>query len=223
MSTEHSSATTAPHPPRAWGAVVPAKRLSTAKSRLAELGDGVRRELVVAFLHDTLSAVLDSTRVRLVVVVTDDVTLARTAGELGAWAIPDGHGSDLNASLVQGAAEVARRLPGLGVLTTVADLPALRGGDLDEWLETAPAAGSALVADEAGSGTTVLRARQHEHFAPAFGWNSRAAHVATGARDLTGAAAPGLRRDVDTPADLGAASHLRLGERTRWVLTRHGL
>ena len=41
--------------------------------------------------------------------------------------------------------------------------------------------------------------------------------------DLTGPAAPGLRQDVDTPADLAAARQLGLGERTRWVLTRHRL
>jgi 2-phospho-L-lactate/phosphoenolpyruvate guanylyltransferase len=206
-----------------WGALVPAKRLHTAKSRLAALGEEVRRELVVAFLHDTVSAVLDSRLVRLVVVVTDDVTLARTADELGARPIPDGHGSDLNASLVQGAADVVRRVPGAGLLTTVADLPALRGADLDAWLETQPSARSALVADVAGTGTTMLRARRLDDFVPAFGPRSRAAHVAGGVRDLSDVARPGLRHDVDTPDDLLAARALGVGERTRWVLTRFAL
>jgi 2-phospho-L-lactate/phosphoenolpyruvate guanylyltransferase len=212
-----------PPPPVSWGALVPAKRLAVAKSRLAELGEQVRRELVVAFLHDTVSAVLDARLVRLVVVVTDDVTLARTAGDLGAWTIPDGHGSDLNASLVQGAAEVVRRAPGSGVVTTFADLPALQGTDLDAWLARAPQERCALFADVAGTGTTVLRARDLDAFSPSFGLRSRAAHVAGGARDLTDVAAPGLRHDVDTPADLAAVRSLGVGERTRWVLTRFGL
>jgi 2-phospho-L-lactate/phosphoenolpyruvate guanylyltransferase len=224
MSSQHSGGTDEPGTHRRWGAVVPAKRLSTAKSRLADLGDDIRRELVVAFLHDTVSGVLESARVRLVVVVTDDVTLARTADGLGAWPIPDGHGSDLNASLVEGVAEVERRRPGMGVVATLADLPGLRGADLDAWLDAEPTAASALVADEAGTGTTVLRARRRDRFRPAFGRGSRRAHVAAGVHDLTDAAALGLRRDVDTPADLiAAAAALRLGERTRWVLTRRGL
>lgn len=223
MSSQHSGVAGDSVRARSWGVVIPAKRVSTAKSRLAGLGDEVRRELVIAFLHDTVSAVLGSSRVRLVVVVTDDVTLAGTATGLGARAIPDGHGSDLNASLVEGAADVLRRAPGVGVLTTFADLPALTGDDLDAWLEVAPTTPAALVADVPGTGTTMLRATTAAVFVPAFGHGSRATHVAAGVHDLTDLAAPGLRRDVDTPDDLAAARGLGLGERTRWVLTRHRL
>lgn len=219
MSTHASSAPGV----ESWGAVIPAKRLASAKSRLAELGDEVRRELVVAFLHDTVSAVLECPPMRLVVVVTDDVALARTVTELGACPIPDGHSDDLNASLVQGAADVVRRVPGVGLLTICADLPALRAGDLEAWLGAEPAAHAALVADAAGTGTTVLRSLTRDSYVPAFGHASRAAHVADGAHDLTDRAAPTLRRDVDTPADLDAARTLGLGERSRWVLTRHRL
>jgi 2-phospho-L-lactate guanylyltransferase len=219
MSTPAEGATTR----RSWGAVIPAKRLAGAKSRLAELGDDVRRELVVAFLHDTVSTVLECRAVGLVVVVTDDVALARTATDLGAWPIPDGHSDDLNASLVQGAADALRRRPDVGLLTVCADLPALRADDLETWLAVKPEATAAVVADAAGTGTTVLRSVGRESYAPAFGPGSRAAHVAGGAHDLTDRAPQTLRRDVDTPADLAAARELGLGERTRWVLTRHGL
>ncbi len=208
---------------RSWGVVIPAKRLASAKSRLAELGDDVRRELVVAFLHDTVSAVLECRAVGLVVVVTDDVVLARTATELGAWSIPDGRSDDLNASLVQGAADVVRRRPGVGLLTACADLPALRAADLESWLAVQPEVGAAVVADAAGTGTTVLRSLRRDSYAPAFGPGSRAEHVARGAHDLTDRAPLTLRRDVDTPADLAAARALGFGERTRWVLTRHRL
>jgi 2-phospho-L-lactate guanylyltransferase len=208
---------------RRWGAVVPAKRLATAKSRLAELGDDVRRELVVAFLHDTVSAVLDTTLVQLVVVVTDDLTLARAADGLGAWSIPDGHGSDLNASLEQAAADVVRRAPELAVLATVADLPCLRPDHLDAWLGAGEDLVNALVADAGGTGTTVLRAQGPTSFVPSFGAGSRQAHVSRGVHDLTDVAAATLRQDVDVPVDLAAARALGLGERTRWVLTRHRL
>ena len=223
MSSPHSDVPGVSARVRSWGVVIPAKRIPAAKSRLAPLGDEVRRELVVAFLHDTVTAVLDARGVQLVVVVTDDVALAATATGLGAWAIPDGHGSDLNASLVEGAADVVRRARGVGVLTTFADLPALTGADLDAWLGVEPATPVALVADIQGHGTTMLRAATPEVFAPAFGPGSRAAHLARGAHDLTAPAAPGLRRDVDTPDDLTEARRLGIGERTRWVLTRHQL
>ena len=218
-----STPSTASRTGRSWGAVIPAKRLATAKSRLAELGEQVRRDLVQAFLHDTVSAVLECRLVRLVVVVTDDVVLAGTATDLGALAIPDGHSDDLNASLLQGAADVVRRVPGVGLLTTCADLPALRADDLEAWLTVMPAATAAIVSDADGTGTTVLRALSRESYSPSFGPRSREAHLSGGAVDLTAQAVRGLRRDVDTPADLAAARELGLGERTRWVLTRHRL
>ena len=209
-------------PRRAWGTVVPVKPLRSAKSRLATLGDPVRRDLVAAFLHDTLTAVLDARSVGSVVVVTDDVVLAESAATLGAQPIPDGH-TDLNASLVQGAAELLRRTPGVGVLASCADLPALTGPDLDAWLAVAGASPTAFVADAAGVGTTMLRAVAVAGFTPAFGAGSRAAHTRLGMRDLSEGAAPGLRHDVDTPQDLAALAGSALGERTRWVITRHRL
>ncbi len=209
-------------PPVTWGAVLPVKPLRTAKSRLGELGDDVRRDLVVAFLHDTLSAVIGAAATDSVVVVTDDVTLAETARRLGAWSITDGQ-TDLNASLVRGADEVLRRTPGSAVLASCADLPALRGSDLDAWLSVPCETSNAFVADAAGSGTTMLRSLALSGFTPAFGHGSRAAHERLGISDLSGAAAPGLRHDVDTPRDLAAVAGLRLGERTRWVLTKHRL
>lgn len=217
-SQQHSG-----HPPRSWGVVVPAKPLRVAKSRLGPLGEEVREHLVTAFLHDTVSALLDCDAVRLVVVVTDDVRLADVAAGLGAWCIPDGHGSDLNASLTQGAADVERRAPGVGVLASVADLPCLRPDDVAAWLQAEPDVGSALVADTAGAGTTMLRAASARALAPRFGPNSRAAHAALEVQDLTAAATPGMRLDVDTPADLAAARLLGVGQRTRWALTLHDL
>lgn len=205
-----------------WGAVVPVKPLRSAKSRLAELGDDVRRDLVAAFLHDTVSAILEARSVRAVLVVTDDVTLAEAARALGAWAIPDGD-SDLNATLAQGAAELVRRMPGAGVLAGCADLPALVGEELDAWLAVPSETPACFVADAVGVGTTMLRATDRRGFTPAFGRGSRAAHLGLGMHDLTASAAPGLRHDVDTPADLAAVAAMRLGERTRWVLTRHRL
>src|SRR5216683_6037924 len=49
---------------------------------------------------------------------------------------------------------------------------------------------------------------------PRFGVKSRAAHRGGGAAELLLTDVPGLRRDVDTPADLRSAARLGLGPRT---------
>jgi 2-phospho-L-lactate guanylyltransferase len=51
-------------------------------------------------------------------------------------------------------------------------------------------------------------------FRPAFGLASRARHAAGGAVELDLPGIPGLRRDVDTQADLVGAAGIGLGPRT---------
>lgn len=207
--------------PRRFGVVVPVKPPSVAKSRLSALGDDVRRELVTAFVADTVSAALDCSRVGAVLVVTDDVALARSLDDLGVPAIPDGHPGVLNEALRQGAAELVRRHPTLAPVALCADLPCLRTGDLDAVLGALPETGPAFVADAATVGTTLYAAPEWASFEPQFGPASRAAHLAGGATEI--AAAPSVRRDVDTPEDLAEAQRIGLGPRTSFTVTRYGL
>ena len=208
----------------AWAAVVPVKPFARAKSRLSTLGDEVRLDLVAAFAHDTVTALQDSCAVDLVLVVTDELALVRALVGTGVVTVPEGHGDDLNATLVQGAAEAVRRRPDLRPLAVCADLPALTGAVLDDFLGSLPGSGPAwFVADRTATGTTTYLARGLDDFAPRFGPGSAAAHRGDGAVDASGAAAPALRRDVDTPEDLAEAVTLGVGERTRWVVTRHRL
>jgi 2-phospho-L-lactate/phosphoenolpyruvate guanylyltransferase len=210
-------------PPERYGVVVPVKRLATAKSRLASLGDDVRRELVGAFVTDTVSALLDTSCVGRVLVVTDEVALARWLTGLGVAAIPDAFSDDLNATLAQGAAELLRRDPELRPAAVCADLPALRPEELAEVLATVEPRRAAFVADAAGVGTTLYTAPDLQMFQPRFGSRSREAHLAAGAVELDTTAAPSLSRDVDTPDDLRAALELGVGNRTSFVLTTVGL
>src|SRR5581483_10679606 len=71
------------------------------------------------------------------------------------------------------------------------------------------------VADAQATGTTLLTARPGARMEPAFGPGSAARHARV-ASALPGGA--GLRRDVDTEADLGAALRLGLGPHTSAVL-----
>lgn len=210
--------------PAQWAAVVPVKPFSRAKSRLADLGDEVRRDLVAAFAQDTVEALLDSRRVGLVLVVTDEMALSRALAGTGVVAIPEGHGDDLNATLVQGAAEAARHRPDLMPFALCADLPALTGEAVDRFLGSGfPDGDRWFVADHAGTGTTTYLASAVGHFEPRFGHGSADAHRAAGVVEVSDLAPEVLRRDVDTPADLTQAVALGVGERTRWVVTRHRL
>jgi 2-phospho-L-lactate guanylyltransferase len=204
-----------------YGAVVPVKPLAVAKSRLTSVGEDTRRELVRAFVTDTVSALLDCPSVGLVLVVTDEVALAAGLRELGALTIPDGMSEDLNGTLVQGAAEVCRRSPALRPLALCGDLPSLRSRDLAEVLARMPTERAAFVCDASGTGTTLYTAPSLEGFAPRFGLRSRQAHLDAGAVEV--AAPPSVRRDVDTIDDLRDALDLGVGRSTSWVVTVRGL
>lgn len=200
-----------------YGVVVPLKRLAVAKSRLMELPDVVRKELVAAFLADTLAATQECLAVAQVLVVTDEVPLALALRASGTHAIPDGVSGSLNDTLRQGAAELLRIRPGLRLVALCADLPCLRSGDLEAALAGAPEHTPAFVPDAAGQGTTLYTAPSLSEFEPRFGPGSRAAHAAAEAAELD--ARPTLRRDVDTAADLAEARALGVGPRTASVLT----
>ena len=197
-----------------WSVLMPVKVLAQAKSRLAQLAGPRRGELALALAKDTLSAVLRCEAAARVVVITDDEAAAGVLGALGALVVPDEPRDGLNAALRHGAAFAAQRWPGAGRAALSADLPALRPLELARALRAAAAWPNAFVADAAGDGTTLYTAAPGVAFRPAFGAESRSRHAAGGAAELGLDGVPGLRRDVDTPADLRAAVALGLGPRT---------
>ena len=206
-----------------FAVLVPVKPPAFAKSRLADLGDDTRRELATAFAVDTVCAALASPGVDRVLVVTDDVTLARGLSDLGVDVIPDGTTDDLNETLRLAAAEMHRRDPALRLVALCADLPALRPEELAAALAAAPREGMAFVADAEGEGTTAVVASAPDTFRPRFGHASRRQHLDAGAHEIVGIDVPTLRRDVDDRADLAEAVALGVGSRTSLVTTVHGL
>ncbi|WP_369139749.1 2-phospho-L-lactate guanylyltransferase [Modestobacter versicolor] len=205
-----------------WSVVVPAKRLVAAKTRLtpltAALGGALpagHGDLVLALLGDTLAAARRSPAVGLVLVVTDEPQAAAVARALGAETVGDEPDDGLNAALAHGAGQ-ARLRTGGPVAALSSDLPALRADELTAALTAAAALPRAFVADAAGTGTTLLAVRDGQ-LEPRFGAGSAAAHAAAGAVPLDGDW-PGLRQDVDTPADLHAACWIGVGDRTAGFL-----
>lgn len=209
-----------------FGVLVPVKPPAVAKSRLATLGDDVRRALASAFAADTVSAVLACDRVERVLAVTDDHLLAAELSALGSEVLPDAVADDLNGSLEQAAAELLRRGPRLRLAAVCADLPALRSEELDAALAAAPADEMCFLADQERRGTTLVAAPDITSFRPRFGHGSRVEHLASAA-ELDLDAVPTLRRDVDTPEDLREAVGLGVGRHTRgalaWAHAGHGL
>jgi 2-phospho-L-lactate guanylyltransferase len=202
---------------KAWAVVVPVKRLEQAKSRLS-LPAVARMRLALAMAEDTVRACLAARSVHTVVVVTDDAAGAAMATSLGATVVADEPDAGLNPALRHGARVALRTYPSLGVATVSSDLPALSGPDLDAALRSTDGHDLVVVADAEGSGTALLASGSLAHFQPAFGPDSRAAHVGTGAVDLTALAAPGVRRDVDRVEDLAVAWMLGCGLATRIVV-----
>ncbi|WP_045879228.1 2-phospho-L-lactate guanylyltransferase [Pseudofrankia sp. DC12] len=210
--------------------VLPLKRLGAAKSRL-EHPD--RAALALAMATDTAAAAAAAgpDLVAGVLLVTNDPAASAAIasgglaesddGPAAVVAVPDLPDRGLNPALRHGARVAARRWPGHGVAALSADLAALRPGELRAALLAAPSAGRAVLADAAGTGTVLLCAAPGGPLLPYFGVDSHARHVRSGALDLTeplAAAVPGLRRDVDTVADLAAARLLGVGPATRAVL-----
>jgi 2-phospho-L-lactate/phosphoenolpyruvate guanylyltransferase len=197
-----------------WSVLMPVKVLARAKSRLADLAGSRRGELALALACDTLTAVLGCDQAARVIVITDDQVAGSALAELGALVVPDEPRDGLNAALRHGAAHASSRWPGSGTAALSADLPALRPAEIGRALRAASAWPSAFVADAAGDGTTLYTAAPGVAFEPAFGLASRSRHAAGGAAELDLDGLPGLRRDVDTPADLRGAVALGLGPRS---------
>jgi 2-phospho-L-lactate guanylyltransferase len=222
-----------------WIVLLPLKPLTVAKSRLDHPDRG---SLALAMAMDTVTAALavEPEVVAAVLVVTNDrrareaLTGPAEPGETppgidpsaGAGGrllvVPDRPDQGLNAALEDAARTARERWPTCGVAAMSADLAALRPAELRDALLAAPAQGRGVVADAAGSGTVLLTAAPSARLRPQFGPGSHAAHVGTGAVDLTtalGGSVTGLRRDVDTVHDLTAARRLGVGPATLGVLS----
>jgi 2-phospho-L-lactate guanylyltransferase len=208
--------------PLSWSLVIPVKVLALAKSRLTGLTGPRRAELALAMAADTVAAAAACPAVDSVIVVTDDEAAAMALSGLGALVLPDEPGDGLNPALAFGAAYAEERWPGRGRAGMAADLPALDAAELGRALAGAAGAGQAFVPDAAGTGTTLYAAGPGTVFSPRFGPGSRAAHRSAGAVELMLPGLDGLRRDVDTIADLRDAARLGLGPRTLAAAGRLG-
>ncbi len=201
------------------GVIIAVKRLSQAKTRLAPVfADGVREQVVLAMLVDTITAARRVAAVRSITVVTPDETAASAVRALGADVLADptagGHPDPLNSAITAAWTAVTNHTPNTVVLQ--GDLPALNSGELAGALAQARQHRRSFVSDRHTSGTAALFAFGVA-LDPRFGSQSATWHRDSGAVELTGTW-PGLRCDIDTPDDLQRARQLGVGDATARAL-----
>jgi 2-phospho-L-lactate guanylyltransferase len=206
-----------------WVVVVPVKDLAVAKSRLSDLGPDDRADLALAMSCDVVAVARESVAVASVIVITNDLRAAAATGELGAYVIADADAAGLNVALINAARAAALLHPRSGIAAISADLPSLGAAELAAALAAAAEHPRAFVPDWNTTGTTLLTARSGVPLEPRFGPGSRDEHRLSGAVELMNADWLGLRRDVDTAADLRRAAQLGVGPHTASVLDRLGI
>lgn len=185
-------------------AILPVKRLDSAHGRLAQALEPAQRvRLAEAMFRDTLSKLPRSATIEATIVVTADQAVARHAGWLSHTVLlqarDEGHSqaaeAGARAALEQGSERVAM-LP--------VDCPLLDPSELDAHLGRSPRS-AMIVPDERGTGTNALVLCPPDAFAPGFGPDSCARHVAR-ARDagisFSLERIDSLATDLDDPPDL---------------------
>lgn len=217
-------------------AIVPAKTLDHAKTRLAQvLSPDERRALSLAMLRDVLSALRGAENLDHVAVVTADAALAAAARAMSIEVIAE-QTTGQNEALEAGAA-YAHAQGASEVLVVSADLPLLSSATVEQFIEQAWARSHQteqaplvlLAPSHEGTGTNAMLQRPPGIIPFLFGPNSLQRHQQAAAErgvqvDLMRARE--LAFDVDLPADLAALnsspdqtytqaalSHLRLPQR----------
>jgi 2-phospho-L-lactate guanylyltransferase len=188
-----------PAPTTEWVVVIPVKGTSSAKSRF---GPGDHTALALAIALDTVEAALATPSVSGVLVVTS-AAASTVFDETEALVLIEDEPHGLAEAVAQGVeTAVAMGAAGRGVAVLLGDLPALTPAELAEALDLARSTDLAMVADAAGTGTTLITAADGATHRPLFGAGSAEAHRAAGYLPLDVPAHSGLRTDVDTLEEL---------------------
>ena len=159
--------------------LVPLKALAEAKGRLAPaVGPLQRRLLAIAMFEDVIAALQAVPGLADPVVVSPDREVWRRADAMGCRVVEEPPGAgDLNAAL----ASAAGAGDGSPLLVVAADLPLASAAGLERVL--AAEAPVAVVPSADGGGTNVLAWRDPASFAPSFGADSAARHLAVPGAD----------------------------------------
>ncbi len=188
-------------------ALVPAKALNLAKSRLsAVLDEDERRQLALAMLEDVLSTLQSVPRLNLVASVSPDSDVLARTRTLGSEPIsePPSSAGGINQALSHALSLISPR--GIGtLLVVVADVPALSPQDIESVLDALPPDRGAVICPSVAQGTSALALRPPDALPFRFGQRSFLAHKReAAARDLPVRVLrlDTLTNDIDSPDDL---------------------
>jgi 2-phospho-L-lactate guanylyltransferase len=188
-------------------ALLPAKPLPLAKTRLSSLLDAPERMRVAeAMFSDVLQALSTARGLDAIVVVTADPILAARTRQAGAVLVDEGAPLGLNGAVTLGT-EAAVRLGATSVLVVLSDVPLVQPEDVEELLRRAPDHGALVVPSKEGTGTNAMLRQPPTIFPPCFGGRSLERHVVTAERARIACEIVRNARiefDLDTPEDLRA-------------------
>jgi 2-phospho-L-lactate/phosphoenolpyruvate guanylyltransferase len=189
-------------------AVVPAKDLADAKSRLAPvLSTPQRQGLALAMLEDVLTALSDAPVLAGIVVVTREPELASCARSSGARVVTDLRQAGPNAAITLASAQLASD-GASGMIAIPADIPLLTPAAVAQILEAmTPEPSVTLIPALADMGTNAVALAPLDVIPPCFGPQSFFRHQeAALARGLAPRILhlPEIGFDLDRPEDLAA-------------------
>lgn len=176
--------------------VLPVKETPRAKSRL-RLEDDERRDVMRTFIHHALE-VAASSELASTVVIVGSLELVPAHREVAH--VPEPAQGGLNAAVDAARSWANRWRPDHRIAVLPVDLPCLTPAELDSALDEASVVRRAFVPDHLGSGTTLVTACSPDELVTAYGPDSARRHRELGLDVLS--SGPGLRFDVDLPADL---------------------
>lgn len=207
-------------------AVLPVKRFSAAKQRLAAgIDDERRAEVVAAMLEDVLEAIGEARAIERTIVVTSEARAVGLAAAAGAEVLSDPDEGGHSGAALAGIARARELGAGCAVLLP-GDCPLLDPRELDRLLTGLPERFVAVVPDRHGTGTNALALAPPDTIEPSFGEGSCARHVATARAAGTPYAVeelPSLALDLDTPADVIALTRVFAADGKRGKRTAKAL
>jgi 2-phospho-L-lactate guanylyltransferase len=189
-------------PGHVW-AIVPVKRLSRAKQRLASvLSRNERAKLARTMLHEVLTTLCATPGIAGTIVVTGDPMVANLATLFDARVVADVMETGINAAVQQGLKTLDASS---AALIVPADVPFATASDLRDVIGELDRHPIVLAPALSDGGTNALALRSPHLIVPSFGDGSFARHHALAQDcgiDCGVVRAEGLGRDLDCPEDL---------------------
>lgn len=197
-----------------WTVILPLKPVALGKSRLTS-DASERANLAKAVAIDTVRALCRTAVVAEVLIISDEPDTAPFTSDPRVRVIREDGVKGIDAAVAIGERSCERTTRRAAI---VGDLPFLDADDLTDALAMAAQTPRAVVADLAGTGSTMVTANRGQPLRTRFGPNSLARHLAIGCTQLLIEPSSTVRWDVDSPTDLEKDVTSKLGSETIRVL-----